>query len=89
MKKVKEIKLDVLENEEMYCFVAPDGSPQIGTLAPDFATCIGMTELYAISGMVQTPKKLFEQGFVILPVKVTITQNGNEETAFKKHIKKL
>lgn len=79
MKQIEELK-----NEEMYVMVAPDGSTQLTTLAPDFAMCIGFTELLASKGIGQHPAKLFEQGYQIIPVKVTILQNGTAEGGFQK-----
>lgn len=81
--KIK-VKLDELQNEEMYCLVAPDGSVQIMTLAPDFAICIGMAELMASKGLCKPVSEMFSKGYSILPVKVTIVQNGSEEDGFKK-----
>lgn len=73
---MKDVKLDELVNEEMFCFVAPDGSPQIMLLAPDFPTCIGLAELMAQRGLGEPAAELFRQGYSILPVKVTIALNG-------------
>jgi len=90
MSKQKEVKLDELQNEEMYCLVAPDGSAQITTLAPDFAMCIGMAELMASKGLGQPVAEMFNQGYSILPVKVTMVQNGTAEDGFqsaRKHIR--
>lgn len=81
---MKEVKLEELKNEEMYCLVAPDGSAQISTLAPDFAMCIGIAELMASSGIGQPVAEMFSQGYSILPVKVTVLQNGSAESGFQK-----
>jgi len=86
---MKDVKLDELKDEEMYCLVAPDGSAQLMSLAPEFAMCIGFTELLASAGISEPVAKLFEQGYSILPVKVTIIQNGDAESGFQKAKKKM
>ena len=85
----KELKLEKLENEEMYVLVAPDGSPQTMTLAPDFAMCLGLGQLLASKGISEHPAKLFKEGFEILRVKVSIEQMGDAESAFQAAKKKL
>lgn len=82
---MKEVKLDELKNEEMYCLVAPDGSAQLTTLAPDFPTCLGMVKLLHSKGLGQSYHELCVlKGFQVLPVKVTILQNGTADEGFKK-----
>lgn len=81
---MKEVKLDELKNEEMYCLVAPDGSAQISTLASEFAMCLGMAELMASKGLGQPVAEMFSKGFTVLPVMVTILQNGTADEGFKK-----
>ena len=76
--------MEELNQEEMYCLVAPDGSPQLMTLAHDFPMCIAIIKLLAEAKMGQNAKKLFNQGFKVYPVKVTVTQNGEPDKAFKK-----
>lgn len=83
------MKIDELKNEEMYVLVAPDGGIQLTTLAPDFATCVAMCQLLASRGIGQPVDKMFEQGFEIMPVKVTIIQNGDAESGFQKSKAKL
>ena len=85
----KEVKLDELKNEEMYCLVAPDGSAQISTLAPEFAMCLGMAELMASKGLGQPVAEMFSKGFTVLPVKITMLQNGTADDGFKKAKKKF
>ena len=80
--------MEELHEEEMYCLIAPDGSPQLMTLAPDFPMCYGVIKLLEESGTGQSPEKLFKRGYKIFPVKITVTQNGTEETAFEKIIEK-
>lgn len=81
---MKQVTLDELKNEEMYCLVAPDGSAQISTLAPEFAMCLGMAELMASKGLGQPVAEMFSKGFTVLPVMVTILQNGTADEGFKK-----
>lgn len=82
------MKMQEIQNDEMCCLVAPDGTPQLSTLAPDFATCVGFCEAMAYYGLSKHPAELFELGFVVLPVKLTITQNGDENDAFQKQKEK-
>ena len=76
--------IEEMHEEEMYCLIAPDGTPQLMTLAPDFPLCFAVIKFLEEATMGQSPKKLFNQGYKIFPVKVTVTQNGDEETAFQK-----
>lgn len=83
------MKLDELKDEEMYVMVAPDGSAQLSTLAPDYAMCLGFCQLMAQSKIGEHPAKLFKKGFEILRVKVSMTQLGDAEAAFQAAKKKL
>jgi len=83
------MKMDNLKNEEMYVLCAPDGSVQLTTLAPEFVMCIGMAELLASKGISKPVTEMFEAGYEILPVKVTIVQNGTADEGFKKAKKSL
>jgi hypothetical protein len=78
------MKLDELKEEEMYLFLAPDGSCQLATLARDFAMCMGIAELMALHGLGKSPSEMFDQGFEIIPVKVTVVQNGTADEGFQK-----
>jgi|GEM_PF-4473291 len=78
------MKIDELLDEEMYVLTAPDGSIQLTTLAPDFAMCVAMTTILGKAGFSQPLDKMFKQGFEIMPVKVTIRQNGTAESGFQK-----
>lgn len=82
------MKIEELKDEEMYCLVAPDGSTQLMTLAPDYAMCIGIVTLISKKGIGEPLDKLFKKGFHVMPVKVTILQNGTENDAFNKAKKK-
>lgn len=77
------MKLEELKDERMFCLVAPDGFPQVTTLSPDYATCIGMAQLMAKAGLGQSVEKMFKAGFEILPVDITMVQAGNAEEAFQ------
>lgn len=74
---------EAIVNEEWVCLVAPDGTPQPSTLAYDFAQCVAYLKLLHKAKMGESPSKLFFRGFKILPVKISIEQNGNEEKAFQ------
>lgn len=79
------MELAELVNEEMYVLVAPDGNPQVGTLAPDLATCVAVVKMQHKAGLGQSYHELMVvKGFKILPVKVTLVAVGTEEEGFKK-----
>lgn len=78
------MKIEELKDEEMYVLCAPDGSIQLTTMAPDFQSCIAMCELLGRSNISQPLTKMFEQGFCIMPVKITVVQNGTEAEGYKK-----
>lgn len=82
------MKLDELRDEEMYVFVAPDGSPQIATLSLDYEMTLAFAQLLASKGISESPAKLFKKGFEILRVKVTMEQMGDAEAAFNAAKKK-
>lgn len=78
-----KLEIEELENEEMYCLFAPDGSWQPSTLSEDFPTCVAFIQLLHKAGMGRSFHQLCTvQGFKILPVKVSMVQNGDENTAF-------
>jgi hypothetical protein len=72
-----------ISNAQFFCLVAPDGTPQVATLADEYALSMAVCNLLAKSGMGQPVAELFEQGYEVLPVKLTITQNGTAEDAFQ------
>jgi len=74
--------LEELREAEMYVFVSPDGVPQLSTLAPEFAFCVGFAELLADAGIATRPDRMIEQGYKVLPVKVTIVANGTQEEGY-------
>lgn len=77
-----KVNMEELKNEQMYVWVAPDGFPQMATIAPDFPMCVAMAEMFATTGICKSPSVMWEEGFQILPVSVTITQNGDADKAF-------
>lgn len=83
------MKLDELKEEEMYVLVAPDGTPQLTTLAPNYVECLAFCQLLAGKNVCQHPAKLFKQGYEILMVKVSMSQMGDAEAAFLAAKKKL
>jgi hypothetical protein len=83
------MKMEEMKDEEMYVLVAPDGTPQVSTLAPDYAMCLAMIRMFALSGMGASLEKLFGQGYHVLCVKITMTQVGDEHSAFDQSRKKL
>lgn len=85
---MKDLKLVKFQDEEMYVLVAPDGNPQISTLAADFEMCLAFGQLLASKGISEHPAKLFKKGFQILRVKVTMEQMGDAESAFQAAKKK-
>lgn len=78
------MNLEPISNEEMYVLVAPDGTPQITTMAPDFEMCWAMCNVISKAGISQPLEKMLDKGFKILPVRVSIIQDGDENKPFKK-----
>jgi hypothetical protein len=84
------MKMQDFKDEEMYVLVAPDGNWQAMTLAPDFASCVGQIRLLHKYGIGESFHELVKvKGFEILPVKVTIVQNGTAEEGFQKAKQKM
>lgn len=77
-------KFETINSEEMCVWVAPDGTPQPALIGEDMAMCLSLAEMFSKSGLVKSPSQMFSEGWQILPVKVTIEQNGTEEDAFQK-----
>lgn len=63
-----------LLNEEMYCLVAPDGTPQPSTIAPDPQTLVGYNLLLESKGLGQNLGDMLNAGFEIKKVLVTIKE---------------
>lgn len=83
------MKLEELKDDEMYVLVAPDGGIQLTTLAPNFSMCVAICELLSKKGISQPLAAMFNMGFEILPVKVSILQNGTSDDGFKKSKQRL
>lgn len=81
--------LEEMHEQEMYCLVAPDGTPQPMIMAEDFAGCMATAKLLHKAGISESVAKLMYKGFKILPVKVTMTQNGTAEEGFQRAKAKL
>jgi hypothetical protein len=76
---------ELFKNEEMYCLVAPDGTPQLSVCGGDFPECVGYLKLMHSKGLSKSFHELCVVGkFKILPVKVTVIQTGDENTPFNK-----
>ena len=81
------MNIQELQNEEMHCLVAPDGSIQLTTLSPDFATCVAMIKLLYKGGLSKSYHEMCVVGkYKILPIKVSIIQKGTEDKPFRKTI---
>jgi hypothetical protein len=48
------MQIEELQNVEMYCLFAPDGSWQGMTLAPDFPTCVATMRMLHKAGLCQS-----------------------------------
>lgn len=84
MSNEQEFQIEELHNEEFYGLFAPDGSIQMMTLAPDFATCVAQIRLMHSYGMGQSYHELVKvRGFKILPVAITMVANGTENKPFQ------
>lgn len=83
------MKFEELKDEEMYVLVAPDGTPQLSTMAPEYAMCVAFCQLLAEKKICEHPAKMFKQGYEILRVKVNMSQMGDAESAFQAAKKKF
>lgn len=78
------MQIEEINNEQWVALFAPDGSFQAGTLTPDFATCLGQINLMHLNKMGQSYNRLSIKGFKILPVRLTMIQDGTAEDAFQR-----
>lgn len=78
------MKIQELQEKEMYVLVSPDGVVQLLTLAPEFSFCVALIRMLAEYKIMRPLTELFEEGCTIMPIKVTILQNGNENKPFVK-----
>jgi hypothetical protein len=83
------MKLEEIKDEEFYALIAPDGTPQLVSIAPDLETCIAMCELLSKFGMSRPLAILFEENYKVLPIKLSILSNGAAEEGFQKAKQKL
>lgn len=82
--KNKKMKIVEFKDEPMYALFAPDGICQVSTLAPDYAMCLAVIKMHHKAGLSESYFSLSTKGFKILPLKMTITENGTEERGFQK-----
>lgn len=78
------MKVEEVKDEEMYCLFTPDGFWQPSTLAPDFAFCLAFIKMLHKKGIGKSFHQLTLEGCKIMPVKVSIVQNGDENKPFRK-----
>lgn len=84
MPNQSDFKFQELIDEELYCLIAPDGTPQFTVCAPDYAMCVAVAELFYDVGISQSVSDLIAQGYSIAPIKMSITLNGNPSSLFSK-----
>jgi hypothetical protein len=66
----------------MVCPFAPDGSIQPMVMMPTFDGCIGVIKLLHEAKLGKSYAKLSLAEFRVLPIKLTIVQNGDENKPF-------
>ena len=66
--------MTVIENEEFYVWVAPDGTAQLATLSSDEASCIAIARVYHMHGFGRSPHEMRIKGFKIVKVLLTLKQ---------------
>ncbi len=77
------MNIQKVENEEMYCLFAPDGSFLSNTLSPDFPSCVAFIKMLHKKGLGKSFHQLcVVDGFKIMPVKVSLVINGDENKPF-------
>jgi hypothetical protein len=70
------MKIEEIYNADWYALFAPDGSFQALTLCPDFATCVATIRLLHKAKLSKSIHELGLKGYKVLPIKLTVTQNG-------------
>lgn len=75
--------IEEIKDQPMCALFAPDGSWQGMTLAPDFPICLAQIKMLHKAGLSQSYHVLSTKGFKVMPIKITMTQAGDEETAFQ------
>lgn len=78
------MKIEEIKNEDWYALFAPDGSIQGLTLAPDMATCVASIRMLHKARMSKSFFELTRDGFEVMPVKLTILENGTAEEGFQR-----
>jgi len=78
------MKIEEMQSQVMYALFAPDGSWQAMSLAPDFASCTAVVRMLHKAKLSKSLHELMLKGYKILPVAITMTQHGDENTAFQK-----
>lgn len=78
------MKIEEIKEEEWYALFAPDGSFQGMTLAPDFPTCVAVCKMMHKYKLGESFFELTRRGFKVMPIKLTIVQNGDENKPFQK-----
>jgi hypothetical protein len=73
----------VLLDEEVFVFVAADGTPQSATVSEDYAGCIGIAELMSAHGFGMSATKMFAMGFNVVKARAKFVQIGTPEDAFE------
>lgn len=81
------MQITEVSNEEMYCLFAPDGTWQAMTLGPDFPSVVAQIKMLHKAKMVLSFHDLMMKGYKILPVKVSMVQNGDEDKPFNNKTK--
>lgn len=61
-----------IANEDFYCLVATDGTPQLTTLASDLAMSVAFTKLMHKAGMGESFHQLKMKGFTYQKVTLTL-----------------
>lgn len=75
--------MEEVKEEKMYVLVAPDGSWQAMTLAPDFQSVVAIIRILHSKGIGKSFHELVKvSGYQILPVLVSIKQNGSQDEGF-------
>ncbi|AEI47651.1 hypothetical protein [Runella slithyformis] len=76
------MNIQEVKGEEMYCLFAPDGSFQSNTLSPDFPSCVAFIKIMHKKGIGRSFHELCVAGYRVMPVKVTVVVNGDENKPF-------
>lgn len=82
---MNQMKIQEFKDEPMYALFANDGSWQGMTLAPDAASCIVLIKMLHKAKTSKSFHELSLSGFKVMPIKVTIVQNGDENKPFGKN----